>query len=65
MIKANYSSAKSPNEDRWYELDIVDTAGMEEFKKVRDLAVQGKDAYIYIYSLKEPSSIFKLSDQLS
>ena len=65
LVKADVSSLKNFNEDRWYELDIVDTAGMEEFKKVRDVAVQDKDAYIFIYSLRDPSSIFKLSEQLS
>jgi len=65
MVKIEKTSMLSEKENQWCELDIVDTAGMEEFKKVRDVAIQGKDAYIFVYSLKQPSSISKLSDHLS
>lgn len=58
-------NSTAASEDHWYELDIVDTAGIDELKKVRDLALKNKDAYIYVYSLTSLKSQDKLADFLN
>ena len=74
MVKRTVAPVKSDSqientttahtEDQWLELDIVDTAGMDELKKVRDTAIKDKDAYIFVYSLTSKQSILKLHEFL-
>lgn len=47
-IEDSYSARLKYNE-LLYELDIVDTAGSEDFKDQRDQALKNRDGYIVVY----------------
>ena len=40
-----------------YKLDVVDTAGTDEFKSVRENSLKNKDGYIFVFHVAEPSSL--------
>ena len=43
-------------------LDIVDTAGQEEFAAVRDHYLRSADGYLCVFSLSEPESLQDIID---
>ncbi len=57
-------NSTATSDDHWYELDIVDTAGIDELKNLWDLAIKNKDTFIFVYSLTSLSSQEKLIEYL-
>lgn len=42
------------------DLDIVDTAGMDEFRAVRDTSIRGRDGFLMVYDAHSYESFLKL-----
>jgi small GTP-binding protein len=51
-------------DDKWYELDIVDTAGLDEFQNVRQNSLCRKDGFVFVYDITSPSSFMKVHEFL-
>jgi small GTP-binding protein len=47
---------------KYYTLDILDTAGQEEYSALRDTYMRTGDAFILIYSITDPSSFQEVSE---
>lgn len=43
-------------------LEILDTAGQEQFNALRHQWIEGKDGYLFVYSMDNPESIKKILD---
>lgn len=54
----------SNDDDFTYEFDIVDTAGLDEFKKVRESGIAKCDAYVFVYSLTSLSTLTRIHELL-
>ena len=39
-----------------YMLELVDTAGMEQFTQMRDLYIKKSDGFILVYSIIDPTT---------
>jgi GTPase KRas protein len=51
-------------EDDIYDLDIVDTAGMDEFRAVRDTSIRGRDGFLMVYDVHSYESFLKIDSLL-
>ena len=47
---------------KFYTLDILDTAGQEEYSALRDTYMRTRDAFILVYSITDPSSFQEVEE---
>lgn len=57
----DYYNTKINYKEQLYELDILDTAGAEEFKQIRVASFKSRDAFILVYDITNPKSFENLS----
>ena len=48
--------------ESYYQLEIVDTAGMDEFKNLRDASLREKEGFIFVYDVTKLFTLRKLDD---
>ncbi len=45
------------------ELDILDTAGMEQYEMIKDLSIKDREYFVYVFDINEKQSFDKLGEK--
>lgn len=57
-----FEKRHSTRKDLTYQMEIVDTAGTDEFKTVRESSFKQKDGFIFVYDVTRLFTLRKLDD---
>jgi small GTP-binding protein len=61
----DFYQARVKLQEYTYEIDIMDTAGSDEFKSIRDQSYKNRDGFLLVYDVSQVDSFMKLESFLS
>ena len=61
-IESNYTRPQQVD-GKVVELDILDTAGMEQYEMIKDLSIKDREYFVYVFDLNERQSYEKLAEK--
>ena len=61
-IESNYTRPQQVD-GKVVELDILDTAGMEQYEMIKDLSIKDREYFVYVFDVNEKQSFDKLGEK--